>query len=35
MTASYEERDIIKDLIERGAKELTIPLAVGGGIKNA
>ena len=25
--------DIIKDLIERGAKELTIPLAVGGGIR--
>lgn len=33
ITASYEERDIIKDLIERGAKELTIPLAVGGGIR--
>lgn len=33
ITASYEERDIIKDLIERGAKELSIPLAVGGGIR--
>ena len=33
ITASYEERDIIKDLIERGAKELTIPLAVGGGLR--
>ena len=33
ITASYEERDIIKDLIERGAKELTIPLAVGAGIR--
>ena len=33
ITASYEERDIIKDLMERGAKELTIPLAVGGGIR--
>ena len=33
ITASYEERDIIKDLIKRGAKELTIPLAVGGGIR--
>ena len=34
ITASYEQRDIIKDLIERGAKELSIPLAVGGGIRN-
>ena len=33
ITASYEERDIIKELIERGAKEPTIPLAVGGGIR--
>ena len=33
INASYEKRDIIKDLIERGAKELTIPLAVGGGIR--
>ena len=33
ITASYEERNIIKDLIERGASELTIPLAVGGGIR--
>lgn len=34
ITASYENRDIIKDLISRGAKELSIPLAVGGGIKS-
>lgn len=33
ITATYEERDIIKDLIERGASELSIPLAVGGGIR--
>ncbi|MBM6841975.1 imidazole glycerol phosphate synthase subunit HisF [[Clostridium] spiroforme] len=33
ITASYENRDIIKDLIERAASELTIPLAVGGGIR--
>ncbi|MFQ6791450.1 MAG: imidazole glycerol phosphate synthase subunit HisF [Thomasclavelia sp.] len=33
ITASYEQRNIIKDLIERGAKELSIPLAVGGGIR--
>lgn len=33
ITASYEQRDIIKNLIERGAKELSIPLAVGGGIR--
>lgn len=33
ITASYEDRDIIKDLIERGASELSIPLAVGGGIR--
>ncbi|WP_296875483.1 imidazole glycerol phosphate synthase subunit HisF [Thomasclavelia sp.] len=33
ITASYEQRDIIKDLIERGANELSIPLAVGGGIR--
>ena len=26
--------DIIKDLIERGASELSIPLAVGGGIRS-
>lgn len=33
ITATYEERDIIKDLIERGASELSVPLAVGGGIR--
>lgn len=33
ITASYENRDIIKDLIERGASQLSIPLAVGGGIR--
>lgn len=33
ITASYEERAIIKELIARGAKELSIPLAVGGGIR--
>lgn len=33
ITATYEDRDIIKDLIEKGASELSIPLAVGGGIR--
>ncbi|MDD8048995.1 MAG: imidazole glycerol phosphate synthase subunit HisF [Thomasclavelia sp.] len=33
ITASYENRDIISDLIKRGASELSIPLAVGGGIR--
>jgi len=33
ITATYENRDIIKDLIERGASELSIPLTVGGGIR--
>ncbi|MGN1181795.1 MAG: HisA/HisF-related TIM barrel protein, partial [Faecalibacillus sp.] len=33
ITASYENRDIITDLIERAASQLTIPLAVGGGIR--
>lgn len=33
ITASYEDRNIMKDIIERGAKELSIPLAVGGGIR--
>lgn len=33
ITATYENRDIIRDLIERGASELSIPLAVGGGIR--
>lgn len=31
--ASYEEREIIKDIIEKGANELRIPLTVGGGIR--
>jgi len=33
ITATYENRDIVKDLIERGASELSIPLTVGGGIR--
>ena len=33
ITASYEERDIIKDIIEKGAEKLSVPLTVGGGIK--
>lgn len=33
ITASYENRNIMKDIIERGARELSIPLAVGGGIR--
>lgn len=33
ITATYEERDIIRDLIQRGASELSIPLTVGGGIR--
>lgn len=33
ITATYENRDIIRDLIERGASELSIPLTVGGGIR--
>ena len=33
ITATYEDRNIIRDLIERGASELSIPLAVGGGIR--
>ncbi len=33
ITATYEDRGIIKDLIQRGASELSIPLAVGGGIR--
>ena len=33
ITATYENRDIIKDLIQRAASELTIPLTVGGGIR--
>lgn len=34
ITATYEQRDIIKDLIQRGASELSIPLTVGGGIRS-
>lgn len=33
ITATYEHRDIIKDLIQRAANELSIPLCVGGGIR--
>lgn len=33
ITASYEERNIIKEIIEKGANELRIPLTVGGGIR--
>lgn len=33
ITASFEEREIIKEIIERGARELSIPLTVGGGIR--
>ena len=32
ITASYEERKIMKDVIEKSAKQLSIPLTVGGGI---
>lgn len=34
ITASFEEREIIKEIIEKGAKELSIPLTVGGGIRS-
>ncbi|GHT64694.1 imidazole glycerol phosphate synthase subunit HisF [Endomicrobiia bacterium] len=33
ITATYENRDIIYDLIRRAAGELSIPLAIGGGIR--
>ena len=33
ITASYEERAIIKELIEKSSRELSIPLTVGGGIR--
>lgn len=33
ITASYEERNIMKDIIEQGANQLSIPLTVGGGIR--
>lgn len=34
ITASFEERDIMLDIIRRAAYELSIPLTVGGGIKS-
>jgi len=33
ITAAYEERETICDVIERAAEELSIPLTVGGGIR--
>ncbi len=33
ITASYEQRDIIKEIIKKGASKLSIPLTVGGGIR--
>mgnify|MGYP000461786279 CR=1 FL=1 len=33
ITATYEERDIIRELIQRGASELSNPLTVGGVIR--
>lgn len=33
ITATHEERGIIKEIIEKGANELRIPLTVGGGIR--
>ena len=33
ITATYENRDILKDVIQRAACELSIPLTVGGGIR--
>ena len=33
ITASYENREIIAELISRAARELSIPLTVGGGIR--
>ena len=33
ITATHEEREIIKGIIEEGANELRIPLTVGGGIR--
>jgi len=33
ITASYEKRDILIDLVERTAEQVFIPLTVGGGIK--
>jgi imidazole glycerol-phosphate synthase subunit HisF len=34
ITASYEKRDIIIDIVRRTAEEIFIPLTVGGGIRN-
>lgn len=34
ITATYEERNIMKDIIQEAANELSIPLCVGGGIRN-
>ena len=34
ITATYEDRGIIKDVIQRAANELSIPLCVGGGIRS-
>lgn len=33
ITATYEERNIMKEIIEKGASELRLPLTVGGGIR--
>ena len=33
ITASHEKRDTIVDIVERVAKEVFIPLTVGGGIR--
>jgi cyclase len=33
ITASYEERDILIDIVQRTAEEIFIPLTVGGGVK--
>ena len=34
ITATFEERNIIKKIIEKGARTLSIPLTVGGGIRS-
>lgn len=34
ITASYENRDLILDIVEKTAKQVFIPLTVGGGIKD-
>src|SRR4030066_1723582 len=34
ITASYEERDILIDIVRRTAEEILIPLTVGGGVRN-